>query len=86
MGSEIRDPEKIYPGSRGQKGTGSQIRNTDIKIRICYWLFGSFIATGTCCTKLLSVCKQPWFEFSVLQKSKRIGKYYPAQQKLGWYR
>jgi hypothetical protein len=22
-GSEIRDPEKTYPGSRGQKGTGS---------------------------------------------------------------
>ncbi len=30
-GSEIRDPEKTYPGSRGQKGTGSRIRirNTD---------------------------------------------------------
>jgi hypothetical protein len=30
-GSEIRDPEKIYSGSwtRGQKGTGSRIRNTD---------------------------------------------------------
>jgi hypothetical protein len=30
LGSEIRDPEKIYSGSRirvqGQKGTGSQIR------------------------------------------------------------
>ncbi len=25
-GSEIRDPEKPYPGSRGQKGTGSRIR------------------------------------------------------------
>jgi hypothetical protein len=25
-GSEIRDPEKTYPGSRGQKGTGSRIR------------------------------------------------------------
>ncbi len=24
-GSEIRDPEKTYPGSRGQKGTGSRI-------------------------------------------------------------
>ena len=23
LGSEIRDPEKTYPGSRGQKGTGS---------------------------------------------------------------
>ncbi len=22
-GSEIRDPERTYPGSRGQKGTGS---------------------------------------------------------------
>jgi hypothetical protein len=33
-GSEIRDPEKTYPGSgsRGQKGTGSRIRirNTGI--------------------------------------------------------
>jgi hypothetical protein len=27
-GSEIRDPEKTYSGSRGQKGTGSRIRNT----------------------------------------------------------
>ncbi len=33
LGSEIRDPEKTYPGSRGQKGTGSRIRirNTDCK-------------------------------------------------------
>jgi hypothetical protein len=33
-GSEIRDPEKTYPGSRGQKGTGSRIRirNTDLQI------------------------------------------------------
>jgi hypothetical protein len=28
-GYEIRDPEKNYSGSRGQKGTGSRIRNTD---------------------------------------------------------
>jgi hypothetical protein len=26
LGSGIRDPEKIYSGSRGQKGTGSRIR------------------------------------------------------------
>ncbi len=26
LGSGIRDPEKTYPGSRRQKGTGSQIR------------------------------------------------------------
>jgi hypothetical protein len=26
LGSEIRDPEKTYPGSRGQKGTESRIR------------------------------------------------------------
>jgi hypothetical protein len=26
--SGIRDPEKTYSGSRGQKGTGSRIRNT----------------------------------------------------------
>ena len=26
LGSEIRDPKKTYPGSRGQKGTGSRIR------------------------------------------------------------
>jgi hypothetical protein len=25
-GSKIQDPGKIYPGSRGQKGTGSRIR------------------------------------------------------------
>jgi hypothetical protein len=25
LGSEIRDPEKTYSGSRGQKGTGSRI-------------------------------------------------------------
>jgi hypothetical protein len=25
LGSEIRDPEKTYSGSSGQKGTGSQI-------------------------------------------------------------
>ncbi len=32
--SEIRDPEKTYPGSRGQKCTGSRIRirNTDLSI------------------------------------------------------
>ncbi len=36
-GSEIRDPEKTYSGSRGQKGTGSRIRNTGQKSRI--WLF-----------------------------------------------
>jgi hypothetical protein len=31
-GSEIRDPEKTCPGSRGQKGTGSRIRlrNTEL--------------------------------------------------------
>jgi len=29
-GSEIQDPEKSYSGSRGQKGTGSRIRNTAI--------------------------------------------------------
>ncbi len=28
LGSEIRDPEKTFSGSRGQKGTGSRIRNT----------------------------------------------------------
>jgi hypothetical protein len=30
LGSEIRDPEKTYPGSgsRGKKSTGSRIRNT----------------------------------------------------------
>ncbi len=30
LGSEIGDPEKTYPGSRGQKDTGSwiRIRNT----------------------------------------------------------
>ncbi len=26
LGSGIRDPEKTYSGSRGQKGTGSRIR------------------------------------------------------------
>jgi hypothetical protein len=26
-GSDIRDPEKTYPGSRGQKSPGSRIRN-----------------------------------------------------------
>jgi hypothetical protein len=28
-GSEIRDPEKTYSGSRGQKGTGSRIPDPD---------------------------------------------------------
>jgi hypothetical protein len=28
LGSEVRDPEKPYSGSRGPKGTGSRIRNT----------------------------------------------------------
>jgi hypothetical protein len=28
-GSEIRDPEKTYSGSRGKKGTGSQIPDPD---------------------------------------------------------
>jgi hypothetical protein len=34
-GSEIRDPEKTYSGSRDQKGTGSRIRirNTDGSMR-----------------------------------------------------
>jgi hypothetical protein len=47
LGSEIRDPEKTYsgsrirdPGSRGQKGTGSRIRirNTEwslLLLKIC---------------------------------------------------
>ena len=26
----IRNPEKTHPGSRGQKGTGSRIRNTGL--------------------------------------------------------
>ncbi len=26
LGSEIRDPEKTYPGASGQKGTGYRIR------------------------------------------------------------
>jgi hypothetical protein len=30
-GSGIRDPEKTYFGSRGQKGTGSRFRNTVFK-------------------------------------------------------
>jgi hypothetical protein len=41
LGSEIRDPEKTYSGSRGQKGTGSRIRirNTARKVRkINYFL------------------------------------------------
>jgi hypothetical protein len=29
LGSEIRDPEKTYPGSRGQKGSGSRIPDSD---------------------------------------------------------
>jgi hypothetical protein len=29
LGSEIWDPEKTYPGSRGQKGTGSRILDPD---------------------------------------------------------
>ncbi len=29
LGSGIRDPEKTYSGSRGQKSTGSRIRNTE---------------------------------------------------------
>jgi hypothetical protein len=32
-GSDIRDPEKIYSGSRGQKGIGSRIRNTGVQYR-----------------------------------------------------
>jgi hypothetical protein len=34
LGSEIRDPEKTYPGSRGQKGTGSRILDPGSRIRI----------------------------------------------------
>jgi hypothetical protein len=36
MGSGIRDPKKPIPdsGSRGQKGTGSRIRNTGITIAV----------------------------------------------------
>jgi hypothetical protein len=49
LGSEIRDPEKIYSGSRiqGQKGTGSRIRirNTgNVKktlILVFYFYFSS---------------------------------------------
>ncbi len=50
-GFEIRDPEKTYSGSRGQKGTGSRIRNTgkkwgrrhsfDVTTSLCaYWIYG----------------------------------------------
>jgi hypothetical protein len=37
QGSEIRDPGKTYPGSRGQKGTGSRIRirNTVLNFHFC---------------------------------------------------
>ncbi len=41
-GSEIRDPEKTYPGSRGQKGTGSQIRIRNTAF------FKTPIVTGSC--------------------------------------
>jgi hypothetical protein len=36
LGSGIRDPVKTYPGSRGQKGTGSRIwiRNTGSGINL----------------------------------------------------
>ncbi len=37
-GSEIRDPEKTHSGSRGQKGTGSRIRNTDALLTYSYIL------------------------------------------------
>ncbi len=44
-GSGIGDPEKTYsgsqildPGSRGQKGTGSRIRNTDSRYGKCLWI------------------------------------------------
>jgi hypothetical protein len=39
-GSEIRDPEKTYSGSRGQKGTGSRIRirNTGKWITLDRWI------------------------------------------------
>jgi hypothetical protein len=42
-GSEIRDPEKTYSGSRGQKGTGFRIRirNTDF-----YYISRSAIGYG----------------------------------------
>jgi hypothetical protein len=35
-GSGIRDPEKTYSGSRGQKGTGSRIPDPDPQ----HWCFG----------------------------------------------
>jgi hypothetical protein len=48
LGSGIRDPEKTYPGSRGQNGTGSRIRirNTDknpFKNDMEYSTFVSFV-------------------------------------------
>ncbi len=38
-GYEIRDPEKTYSGSRGQKGTGSRIRIRNTRKNIVKWHF-----------------------------------------------
>ncbi len=37
-GSEIRDPEKTYSGSRGQKGAGSRIRIRNTASPKIFWL------------------------------------------------
>jgi hypothetical protein len=43
LGSGIQDPRsgirKTYSGSKGQKGTGSQIRNTAKNVQLYYFLF-----------------------------------------------
>jgi hypothetical protein len=38
LGSEIRDPEKTYPGSSGQKGTGSRIQIRNIAAQAIVFL------------------------------------------------
>jgi hypothetical protein len=40
-GSEIRDPEKTYSGSRNQKGTGSRIRIRNLGLHVfCFYRVG----------------------------------------------
>jgi hypothetical protein len=50
-GSEIRDPEKTYSGSRSQKGTGSRIRNT-VRKRAKKFTLSNFS-----CLTLSSLCR-----------------------------
>jgi hypothetical protein len=46
----IRDPEKTFPGSRGQKSTGSRISLKENKSFVVLWLKSAALGEKNICT------------------------------------